>query len=221
MELDNIQQELIRAIAAAPTGGRPTLLSNHSAGPEKSSDTSQSVRPAAPASTPMLSPLADALADLRAATIQQSIAIQQSTDAIADSRGPSLLSAASTAGDVAATAGQGLAGTIPRLIATLRRLFGEDESPATPSLSPFALPPSINLEAGLPSSGTPELLPVAADYTGLPRRLPQAGPASPAITINVSAMDSRSFVDSSEEIARAVRHALLNSHALRTVVEDI
>ena len=41
------------------------------------------------------------------------------------------------------------------------------------------------------------------------------------ITIQVQAMDSRSFLDHSAEIAQAVREAMLNMHSLNDVVNDI
>ena len=41
------------------------------------------------------------------------------------------------------------------------------------------------------------------------------------ITIQVQAMDSRSFLDHSTEIAQAVREAMLNMHSLNDVVNDI
>jgi hypothetical protein len=44
---------------------------------------------------------------------------------------------------------------------------------------------------------------------------------TPLININVQAMDSRSFLDHSSEIAQAVREAMLNMHALNDVVSDL
>jgi hypothetical protein len=38
--------------------------------------------------------------------------------------------------------------------------------------------------------------------------------------VQVQAMDSRSFLDHSDEIARAVREAMLNAHALNDVVNE-
>ncbi|MGI8990140.1 MAG: hypothetical protein ACR2I2_11230 [Bryobacteraceae bacterium] len=45
--------------------------------------------------------------------------------------------------------------------------------------------------------------------------------AAPQITIQVQAMDSRSFLDHSHDIAQAVREAMLNMHALNDVVNDL
>jgi len=41
------------------------------------------------------------------------------------------------------------------------------------------------------------------------------------VTVQVQAMDSRSFLDHSAEIARAVREAMLNMHSLNDVVSEL
>jgi hypothetical protein len=45
--------------------------------------------------------------------------------------------------------------------------------------------------------------------------------SAPQIVVNVQAMDSRSFLDHSQEIAQAVRDAMLNMHALNDVVNEL
>ncbi len=45
--------------------------------------------------------------------------------------------------------------------------------------------------------------------------------AAPQITVQVQAMDSRSFLDHSEEIARAVRQAMLNSNGINDVITEL
>jgi hypothetical protein len=44
---------------------------------------------------------------------------------------------------------------------------------------------------------------------------------APQITVQVQAMDSRSFLDHSEDIARAVREAMLNSHGINDVITEL
>lgn len=44
---------------------------------------------------------------------------------------------------------------------------------------------------------------------------------APHITVNVSAMDSRSFMDHSADIANAVREAMLNLHPINSVIADL
>jgi hypothetical protein len=47
------------------------------------------------------------------------------------------------------------------------------------------------------------------------------GGAATQITVQVQAMDSRSFLDHSEEIAQAVRQAMLNSHGINDVITEL
>ena len=44
---------------------------------------------------------------------------------------------------------------------------------------------------------------------------------SPQVTVNISAMDSQSFLDRSADIASAVREAVLNLHPLNSVLADL
>ena len=41
------------------------------------------------------------------------------------------------------------------------------------------------------------------------------------VTVNIQAMDSRSFLDRSQDIAQAVREAMLNMHSINDVVNDL
>jgi hypothetical protein len=45
--------------------------------------------------------------------------------------------------------------------------------------------------------------------------------AAPQITVNVQAMDARSFMDRSNDIALAVRDAMLNMNAINDVVNEL
>ena len=53
------------------------------------------------------------------------------------------------------------------------------------------------------------------------RRSSAASGASPQITVNVQAMDARSFMDRSNDIALAVRDAMLNLNSINDVVNDL
>jgi hypothetical protein len=70
----------------------------------------------------------------------------------------------------------------------------------------------------------------AYDQMGIPPRYtPAAGGAAsvpgtgaaPQITVNVQAMDARSFLDRSNDIAAAVRDAMLNLNAINDVVNEL
>ena len=50
---------------------------------------------------------------------------------------------------------------------------------------------------------------------------PRAAAAATQVTVQVHAMDSRSFLDHSDDIARAVRLAMLESHAINDVVAEL
>lgn len=107
-------------------------------------------------------------------------------------------------------------------------LFGWGDGEEEPApLVKYALPPALHFEAAQgPGAG---LLAVDYGQEGLPRAYAgeRAAPsetapaAAPQVTIQVQAMDSRSFLDHKEEIARAVREAMLNTHSLNDVVSDL
>jgi len=64
-------------------------------------------------------------------------------------------------------------------------------------------------------SGAEPATPAAASPSATPAA------ASPQITVNVQTMDARSFMDRSNEIALAVRDAMLNLNAINDVVNDL
>jgi hypothetical protein len=128
-------------------------------------------------------------------------------------------SVGSTVGSIASTVLG--SGSILSPIATgLMSLLGVgDNSQSTTATAPFMLPAPVQYEAGI-TGGTPgHLAPVSHGESGQPRA--QATGSSPQVNIQVNAMDSQSFLDHSDEIARAVRAALLNSTSLSDVISDL
>lgn len=130
-------------------------------------------------------------------------------------------------------AGGGL--TLLPVVSSLLKLFGfgqKKEEP--PAFEKYELPAPIRAEAGLSQSGETFLidrgvgdrirqLPAPAGATPFASNQPgsiQPG-AGAAITVNVQAMDSQSFLDRREDIARAVREAMLQSHSLNDVVSEL
>ena len=130
-------------------------------------------------------------------------------------------------------------GVVP-LIVGLLGLFEGGGTPAPPPLVKYAMPDPIYFEGADIGSDA-----MGADYDqmGMPRAYsaapnrasaqagaitvpggaasPAAGAPAPQITVNVQAMDSRSFLDHSSEIAQAVRDAMLNLNSINDVVNDL
>ena len=82
----------------------------------------------------------------------------------------------------------------------------------------FLMPPSANVNAGINEAAPTQ--PFAVDYAagGQPRG---ATASAAQITVQVQAMDSQSFLDHSEDIAMAVRQAMLQSTALNDVIREV
>lgn len=136
------------------------------------------------------------------------------------------------------TIGGGL--TLLPVVTGLLRLFGiggKKEEP--PPLEKFALPSAVRAEAGLSANGDTFLIDRGAGDSIRPLATPApaatangngntSGPANNTtansganITVNVQAMDSQSFLDRREDIARAVREAMLQSHSLNDIVSEL
>jgi hypothetical protein len=108
------------------------------------------------------------------------------------------------------------------LISGLASLFGGSGDSSTPApLMKFELPPSIQANGGMSESGG-QAFAVDNPQNGLPRAAPAGGQASSPsqITVQVQAMDSQSFLDHSDDIAQAVRQAMLQSSVLNDVVRE-
>jgi hypothetical protein len=119
-------------------------------------------------------------------------------------------------------------GIVP-LVAGLVGLFSGGSSDTPAPLVKYAMPDKVYFEgadtgSGISGSdfdqmGNPrpyDAAPAAA--TPAPAASPQAGPQ---ITVNVQAIDSRSFLDHSSEIAQAVRDAMLNMSPINDVVNNL
>ena len=106
---------------------------------------------------------------------------------------------------------------ISPILSGLLRLFGSgSQSSAVPPL-PFTLPAAIKYDAGL-AGNSEQAVPVSYGE-GQPRTIAQSAPAQ--VIVQVNAMDSKSFVDHSEDIALAVRQAILKSNSLNDVIVDL
>jgi hypothetical protein len=118
----------------------------------------------------------------------------------------------------------GMATGIGPLATGLMSLFGRGSSDPEPiSATLFEPPPSLVVEAGLAADRKFTNINYGAD--AIPRAVGNQesvrATTNPTIQINVQAMDSRSFLDHSDDIARAVQQAMLHSHALNDVVSEL
>lgn len=170
-------------------------------------------------------------------------AVAEPPTATSEPQGSTIASAAST---VASSAFRGVSGglTLLPVVSSLLKLFGVGRKEEPPELEKFALPAPIRAEAGLSQSGETFLIdrgvgdrirqvPAPTGTTAFQSTRagstppgvvtePGATPGGGAtITVNVQAMDSQSFMDRREDIARAVREAMLQSHSLNDVVSEV
>jgi hypothetical protein len=155
-------------------------------------------------------------------SIQQSqiSALQDNTQAV--TQNTSKASGGSSVGSTVESAassflGGGLSSLSP-LIGGLLSLFGGGgQTLATPTS--FMLPAPVQSSAGLTASGGGQVTPVSYGETGQPRA--QSAGTSTQVTIQVNAMDSQSFLDHSDDIANAVKQAILNSNSLNDVISAL
>jgi len=105
-------------------------------------------------------------------------------------------------------------------------LFGKKEQAPEP-LSLFDAPASIAIEAANSGSISNQLRRTDRDQFGGIRTEDNGSrreplPAQrPQVIVNVSAMDSQSFMDRSSDIARALRDAMLHMHPVNDVIGEI
>ena len=148
---------------------------------------------------------------------QNTKALQQNREAIG--AGQSLLtgvfSSQGRGGGSSALLGSGL-GLVPlglRIAGLFRKRRAEPQS-----FSPFELPPSLSLEVANTDDILHGFSRVARTQAGEIRVIRQESPAAqPQVTVNVNAMDTQSFLDRSEDIAGALRDAMLHMHPISTV----
>ena len=110
--------------------------------------------------------------------------------------------------------GFGLASLGLRIAGLFRR---DREDPV--AFSPFELPQSLSVEAANTRNVLARFPQVDRGQSGEIREV--AAASQPQIVVNVSAMDSQSFLDRSNDIARAVRDAMLHMHPLNDVIGEI
>jgi len=215
--MNDAQQAVSEAltIAGAGGGGKTMLEAVKAAIPQLPSGLSEGI----------LS-VAQQVGMFRAIAQQQVETVAENTQAlllntVAQQAGGAASTASSIAGTAARTLGGGLG--LVSLVSSIVGLFRGDKQEAPAELPTYTAPESIHFEGAAPHTAGMPILPVDYGQDGLPRQFRgTAAPVyAPAVTVQVQAMDSRSFLDHSDEIARAVREAILNAHALGSVVSEL
>lgn len=145
---------------------------------------------------------------------EQSETLRNNTNAVEASSGKSIANSSSL--DVFKGLASVLSGGILPLVSGLFSAFsGSSDTSQQNPIVKFALPSSVSAEAGLTNSGNVTL--IDRNENGNVRPVN----AGTHITVQVQALDSRSFMDRSDDIARAVRDAMLHSSSLNDVIQDI
>jgi hypothetical protein len=172
--------------------------------------------------TDQLTSLTQQLQQLQTINQSQIDTLQQNTQALSQNtstkgQGSSALSTASSVGSTLLDV-FGLGSGLSPLISGLTSLFGGGGGNAPQPQAPYVAPLPVNAIAGTSASSAGAF---GADTGagGLLRPAPAA--SSPAqITVQVQAMDSQSFLDHSNDIAMAVRQAMLQSSVLNDVIRE-
>lgn len=164
--------------------------------------------------SPALAEAANEIAKLREVYQKQADLITANTQALNQAG-----SGSSLGGKVASTASHALGSlnVLSPIVSGLLSLFGNHAAAPAP-LPVYAPPAPVAIDAVL-RAGTPSAAVTAAAPT--PAAPAQQPAYAPQIIVNVSAMDSRSFMDRSGDIASAVREAMLNNHPINGVISDL
>ncbi|HVY93130.1 MAG TPA: hypothetical protein VHA14_10290 [Bryobacteraceae bacterium] len=160
------------------------------------------------------------IAQLEAQFRQQTAFLQASLQSMAGSTSSGGSSLASSVIDHF-SGGLGGLGLLSPVISGLLSLFGVGGSKPQPDPLPvYTAPPSVQISDTLRNAAVSGAAPSAATAAaGV--AAPQASSGAPQVTVNVSAMDSQSFMDRSTDIANAVREAMLNLHPINDVVASL
>ena len=173
--------------------------------------------------TDQLTTIASQLQELQTINQSQMQTIEANTSAVtANTGGKGSSGGASTASSVGNTLLDvlGLGSGLSPLISGLVSLFGGGGSSQTTAVTPYIQPLPVNLQAGFSGSAAGGASGVDYGEGGQPRQTTAAA-AQQQITVQVQAMDSQSFLDRSNDIAAAVRKAILETSMLNDVIREV
>jgi hypothetical protein len=170
-----------------------------------------------------LSQAGQQITQLQSAYQQQAALITANTQAIQGNTSAQGSRGGSSVGQVASTFLGGALGFLSPVISGIASLFGGGSG--TPAAVPiYTPPPSIGISGALSPVApiyTPPAAPAATTVGQGPNTGPSSQAASSPITVNISAMDSQSFLDHSNDIANAVREAMLNMHPINNTIANL
>ena len=213
-------EEVIQTIAPSRRGGIPNPPTISAGVSSDNGDLATS-----------LSQAGQQIAQLQSAYQQQSSLITENTQALQSntSSKSSGSSSGGVLGSVTSILFGGALGFLSPIISGIARLFGGSSAPLP--LPIYTPPPPVSISGVLQATPVPSQTPSASGAstsgtgsTATPTPAASSGSQSnysPQITVNVSAMDSQSFMDRSNDIASAVREAMLNMHPINNVVADL
>ncbi len=161
------------------------------------------------------------ISQLQAQFKQQSSLLQANTQALQNNTTAHGQSAMSAIGGAATGILGGGLGLLSPIVSGIMSLFGIGGKSAPPAPTFYYAPPSVQLSDTL-RAATPSSINGSGNGGAVPA-VPAAKPGGGAqnITVNVNAMDSQSFMDRSNDIASAVREAMLNLHPINDVVASL
>jgi hypothetical protein len=175
-------------------------------------------------STASMSQASQEITQLESQFKQQADLIQANTQALQDSTSAHAGgSIGSSIGSAATSILGGGLGLLSPIVSGIMSLFGLGGSSSAPAPLPFYVPPpsvqmSDTLRTATPTAASASSAGNGASTAG---NASSSASASPQVTVNVSAMDSQSFMDRSSDIASAVREAMLNLHPINDVVANL
>lgn len=151
------------------------------------------------------------------AAFQQLSSLRENTGALVDNtlsgRSGGALNAAKSIGN-----SLGLGMFLSPLVTGIAKLFGGGKKEEPPPLVKYSFPAATAFEGSVNGNRSGSIEPVRYGQNGLPQN---SGPVSNQnVTIQIQALDSRSIMDRSDDIARAVREAMLNSHPINGTISE-
>lgn len=216
------RNDMVQQLARATSPGSSAVNLNSASGSSAPAVVSGQVQGSAGDFTEQILSLTAQMSSLASIQQTQVSVTQDNTQAITQnttSKSSGGSSVGSTVGGVASTL-LGGGSILSPIVSGLMSLFGSgDSGQTTTATSPFMLPAPAQYEGGVTGGTAGQVVPVSYGESGQPRA--QATSPASQVTIQVNAMDSQSFLDHSDDIATAVKAALLSSHSLSDVISDM